>query len=127
MSIWKFYEVPILLVALVNWLILFAFSDGPVYEAFWWILLFFSVITLLFSLLLEGCRRLRPVNFFSYFTIGKVLKFVLSIALLLGLSVFYPEMVVECCVTVGALFLVTLIVDTGVFLRFARSLKKEAV
>lgn len=127
MNIWKLYEVPILLIAVVNWLILYAFSDAPVYEGFWWIILFFSAVTLLYSVFLKNGSRGRPVNFFSYFAIGKALKFFLSVALLLLLSVFYPESIVESCITVGILFLVTLIVDTGLLLRFARNLKKETV
>lgn len=127
MQIWKIYEIPVLLVAILNWLILYVFAEPILYEGFWWIVLFFSAITFMYSALLQQARNKRPVNFFSWFAIGKAIKFFLSVALLLLLAILYPDAMVNSCITVGLLFLVTLIVDTSLFLRFARSLKREGV
>lgn len=125
--IWKYYEIPILMVALINWLLLYVFSESLFYGGFGWCVVYFSVITLLFSSLLEHGRNSRPVNIFSYFTIGKALKFFFSILFLLLVIIRYPEAVVSNSITIGLLFLVTLIVDTTLFMRFARTLKKENV
>lgn len=127
MQIWKIYALPVLLVALLNWLILYLFSEPLLYEGFWLIVLFFLVITLLFSYLLHQARCKKPINFFSWFAIGKSVKFFLSILFLLGLLILYPDAMINSCITMGVLFLITLIVDTSLFLRFAHSLKKEEV
>lgn len=125
--IWKYYELPILIVAFINWLLLYALSASPSYEGLGWSVVYFSIITLLFSVLLEYGRSKQSGNLYTYFTIGKVLKFFFSILFLLLLVLGYPEVVVSNSITVGLLFLVTLFVDTTLMLRVVPKLKKENV
>ncbi|MEG1615294.1 MAG: hypothetical protein RR202_03410 [Bacteroidales bacterium] len=124
--IWKYYETPLLLVAFLNWLFLYAFSTGNVYEGFWWVVLFFSVITALFSALLAWGEKKRPMNFFTCLTVGKVMKFVFSTGFLMVCILLDPGQILNFSVTTALLFLVTLIVDTALVLRFARFLKIAA-
>lgn len=125
MRVWKIYEIPILLVAVLNWLALYAFSYESVYIGFWWIVLFFSFITLLFSLLIEWSQKSSPINFFTCFALGKALKFILSVGFLLLVFITEQDNLEYYCITIGLLFLVTLIVDTGLFLKFTRTLKDK--
>ncbi len=124
MKIWKIYELAIIGVALINWLILEVFV-GTVYKAFWWIIIVYSLITFGFSMLLAWGEKKRPMNFFTCFTAGKALKFMATLALLLVCMLVNPEHTIQYVVTAGSLFLVTLIIDTAVVLKFARFLRRK--
>lgn len=108
----------------MNWIILEAFT-GTVYPAFWWIVLFFSGITLAYSLLLTWGEKKRPMNFFTCFTAGKVMKFMATIGLMLVCMLKDQENQAQYLITIGVLFLITLVVDTALVLRFARYLKSK--
>ncbi|MGL4292530.1 MAG: hypothetical protein ACRCSQ_02995 [Bacteroidales bacterium] len=123
-GIWKLYQLPLLLCAAIIWLIHFAQTDIPVYNGFWWIVLSFSAMTMMISVFLNRFKAKGVNLFFSGFAVVKAIKFFLSLLLLLLLSVYYPDFVSFNCVVVGFLFLVTLVVDTGLLLYFARSYKR---
>ena len=120
---WLNYEIPLLLVALVNWLLLYAFTASPVFIGFWWVLLAFSLMTFLLSLLLQWGEKRRPLNLLTCITGGKAMKFMATIALLLVCLLWDPDEFMNYCITIGLFFLSTLIVDTALILRFARMMK----
>lgn len=126
-AIWRYYEFPLWFVGGINWLVLYASSEYPVYQDFWIILAFFTIVCAGFAYTIQRAYRSTSIRFFKYFIIGKIAKFFLTIIFLLILFLRNSVDVMNTCVTAGLLFLTSLVVDTLLFLRYAQKLSNPKV
>ena len=118
MTTWQKYEIPIILVSLINILFLWAVEGADMYNMFALIFFFFSFTTFCFSKLIDWCRYDLPRKYVACFVAGKVLKMMATVILVLWLWAFQEHIFLISLLSVMLLYLTTLLVDLTIFVRY---------